>query len=535
MTSFGDVKIRTKLFAAFASISLIAAACGLWGDKILVTCSLVGALVAGAIISNSISAQLKKVLEFSKTVQTGGMDADEISGSNEMAELAAAFRKTIEYRKTMAEALTNIGMGNFASNVKVRSESDGVGKAMQFCINNGRALEQEIQRVAEAARDGMLKERCKDDTFRGSYVVLLKNINMIFDSLVKPPARAMKVLNQVVEGDLTARVTQINAGHHAIFQNSLNAMVKTIDDALARVGLAAEEVSSASDQISAGSQTLSQKAAEQASSIEEVSSSLHEVAAMTKQNSENAKEARKLSKTAESSVEAGVESMMRLSEAINRIKSSSDSTAKIIKTIDEIAFQTNLLALNAAVEAARAGDAGKGFAVVAEEVRNLAMRSAEAAKNTANLIEESVKNSESGVALNQEVLVNLKEINDQVKKVGAVMAEIAEASEQQTHGVEQVNSVINQMNIVTQQVAANAQESASGAEELSGQADELKGMVHAFKLTDNASEGSRRSPAALRNAHAQRTPQAMAPPKKELKASQMIPLDPLDSMQLNDF
>src|SRR5207244_3670763 len=135
--------------------------------------------------------------------------------------------------------------------------------------------------------------------------------------------------------------------------------------------------------------------------------------------------------------EEGVRSMQHLSEAITKIKGSADSTAKIVKTIDEIAFQTNLLALNAAVEAARAGDAGKGFAVVAEEVRNLAMRSAEAAKHTANLIEESVKNADGGVALNQEVLSNLQEINGQIEKVSEVVAEIAAASDQQSQGVEQ--------------------------------------------------------------------------------------------------
>jgi methyl-accepting chemotaxis protein len=434
----------------------------------------------------------------------------------------------------MAEALTRISQGNFDLNVKLRSESDSVGKTLQHCMENGRALEQEIARVAEAARDGRLRERCHDDHFKGSYVKLVGSINLMMDSLVKAPAKAMKVLNKVVEGDLTARVTDVSTGDHAAFQNSLNAMIKTLDDALTRVGLAAEQVSSASNQISAGSQTLSQKASEQAGSIEEVSSSLHEVAAMTRQNSENAKEARKLSKIAESSVEAGVESMMRLSEAINRIKASSDSTAKIIKTIDEIAFQTNLLALNAAVEAARAGDAGKGFAVVAEEVRNLAMRSAEAAKNTANLIEESVKNSESGVALNQEVLVNLNDINGQVKKVGAVMAEIAEASEQQTHGVEQVNGVINQMNIVTQQVAANAEESASGAEELSGQAEELKSMVHAFSLSNDSFEGLSSGKAKSRRPTLPPGPTTTAQ-NKEKKAANIIPLDPLESLQLSDF
>jgi methyl-accepting chemotaxis protein len=526
MTSFGNVKIRTKLFAAFASIGIITAVFELLGVKILVLCSAIGALILGAIIANSISSQLKKVLQFSKTVHTGGMDADEISGSNELAELATAFRKTIEYRKSMTEALTNIGMGNFTSNVKIRSESDSVGKSMQFCINNGRALEKEVQRVAEAARDGKLRERCKDDTFRGGYVVLMNSINMILDSLVKPPSRAMKVLNKVVEGDLTVRVTHTSMGDHATFQNAVNSMIQTLDDALTRVKLAAEQVSSTSNQISAGSQTLSQQSSEQAKSIEEVSSSLHEVAAMTQQNSENAKEARKLSNIAETSVDAGVASMMRLSEAIDKINASSDSTAKIIKTIDEIAFQTNLLALNAAVEAARAGDAGKGFAVVAEEVRNLAMRSAQAAKNTANLIEESIKNSESGVTLNQEVLANLKDINDEVKKVGAVMAEIADASEQQTHAMEQVNGVINQMNIVTQQLAAHAEESAGGAEELSGQADQLEYMVHAFRLSNNVGDQMKSFSAAPRKAPAQHTPDIMAFQKTDGKAAKPITLDP---------
>ena len=205
---------------------------------------------------------------------------------------------------------------------------------------------------------------------------------------------------------------------------------------------------------------------------------------MAKQNVGNAKEARSLAEGARSSAELGAANMQNLSTAIGKIKASADSTAKIVKTIDEIAFQTNLLALNAAVEAARAGDAGKGFAVVAEEVRNLAMRSAEAAKNTANLIEESVKNSESGVTLNEGVAANLREINEQVQKVSEMMAEISAASEQQNTGVEQINSSVEQMNQVTQQSAANSEESASAAEELSGQSEELLNMVASFKLTN---------------------------------------------------
>ena len=190
---------------------------------------------------------------------------------------------------------------------------------------------------------------------------------------------------------------------------------------------------------------------------------------------------------AQDSTNRGVESMNRLSEAIDRIKTSSDETAKIVNTIDEIAFQTNLLALNAAVEAARAGDAGKGFAVVAEEVRNLAMRSAEAAKNTADLIEESVENAESGVSINQEMLQNLEEINAQVSKVGAVMEEIATGSNQQNEGIEQISTGVDQVNTVTQQSAANAEESASAAEELSSQSAEMQNLVRSFQLSENGS------------------------------------------------
>jgi methyl-accepting chemotaxis protein len=174
--------------------------------------------------------------------------------------------------------------------------------------------------------------------------------------------------------------------------------------------------------------------------------------------------------------------MKRLSEAIDRIKRSSDDTARIIKTIDEIAFQTNLLALNAAVEAARAGDAGRGFAVVAEEVRNLARRSAEAAKTTAGLIEQSVRSSESGVAINQEVHRNLEEISGQINRVAGVMTEIAVASQQQSQGVEEINRAVGEMNRVVQATAASAEESASAAEELASQASVTQGMIQQFQL-----------------------------------------------------
>ena len=181
-------------------------------------------------------------------------------------------------------------------------------------------------------------------------------------------------------------------------------------------------------------------------------------------------------------VAEGRASMGRLSTAIDNIKSSSDQTARIVKTIDEIAFQTNLLALNAAVEAARAGDAGRGFAVVAEEVRSLAIRSAEAARVTAALIEGSVTNAQDGVVYNAEVLAKLGEIDAEVHRVVAIVAEIAASGEQQRDGVQQISSAVEQLNNVTQQVAANAEESASASEELAGQAVMLAEMVGTFRL-----------------------------------------------------
>ena len=252
----------------------------------------------------------------------------------------------------------------------------------------------------------------------------------------------------------------------------------------------AEQVGSASGQVAAASQSLAEGASEQASSLEETSSALEEMSSMTKQNADNANQASSLSTVASTAADKGAESMKKLTQAIQEIKKSSDETAKIIKVIDEIAFQTNLLALNAAVEAARAGEAGKGFAVVAEEVRNLAMRSAEAAKNTSSLIEGSQKNSENGVRATEEFTSILGEIMTNIKKVNQLISEVSAASNEQAQGIEQVNTAVAQMDQVTQQVASNAEESASASEELSSQAQQLQEIVRELTVIVGGSSGS---------------------------------------------
>ncbi len=239
----------------------------------------------------------------------------------------------------------------------------------------------------------------------------------------------------------------------------------------------ASEVSTAAGQVSFSSQQLAEGASEQAAAIEETSSSLEEMSSMTKQNADNANQADKLTSGSKETVARASETMDKLTASMAEISRASEETSKIIKTIDEIAFQTNLLALNAAVEAARAGEAGAGFAVVADEVRNLAMRAAEAAKNTANLIEGTVKKVKEGAELVEKTHAEFQEVAFSVGKSGELVGEISAASQEQAQGIEQVNKAVGEMDKVVQQNAANAEESASASTELSAQAARMKDIV----------------------------------------------------------
>ena len=237
------------------------------------------------------------------------------------------------------------------------------------------------------------------------------------------------------------------------------------------------QVVSAAGQVATASQTLAEGASEQASSLEETGSSLEEMAAMIKRNSENARQANDLGKEAREAADKGVGDMQTMAAAMAAIQGSSDDIAKIIKTIDEIAFQTNILALNAAVEAARAGEAGMGFAVVADEVRNLAQRCAQAAKETAGKIDGAIAKTGQGVDISNKVAAALNEIATKVRRVDELVTEVASASREQTQGISQINSAMGQMDKVTQGNAANAEESAAAAEELNAQAETMKQSV----------------------------------------------------------
>ena len=304
-----------------------------------------------------------------------------------------------------------------------------------------------------------------------------------------------------------------------ITRNIVGALNRVIGGLSTGVG----QVSSAAGQITSSSQQLAEGTSEQASSLEETSSSLEEMSSMTKQNADHANQAKAMMTEANTIVAKVNHHMQEMSGAVGEITRSSEETGKIIKTIDEIAFQTNLLALNAAVEAARAGEAGAGFAVVADEVRNLAMRASEAAKNTSNLIENTIKAVRKGNELTNATQEAFKENAEISKKIGQLVDEIATASEEQSHGITQVNTAVAEMDKVTQSTAATAEESAALSEELNAQAEQMK--VYVADLVKVVEGGSANGAASFHSApdaghRSQRVPIAVrkALPLPEKKA-----------------
>jgi methyl-accepting chemotaxis protein len=314
-------------------------------------------------------------------------------------------------------------------------------------------------------------------------------MNATLDAVIAPVMDGIAVLEQLAHCDLTARISADYQGDHARMKESVNATALELQRVMGSVQLAIAQVSDAAGQIAASSQTLAQGASEQAGSLEETSASLEQMSSMIKQNADSSQQAQTLARSAADSAGDGISAVERMSRAMAEIHAAAAGTSAIIKDINEIAFQTNLLALNAAVEAARAGEAGRGFAVVAEEVRSLACRAKEAAKNTEELIAQSVTQAESGQGLAADVSSRLRQISGDVTKVHAIISEIALASREQATGIEQVNRAVAEMDSAVQVTAANAEENSSVAEELSGQVQEVKAQIDRFRVDVAGSRG----------------------------------------------
>lgn len=476
--------LARQILANTESVARAAMGSVLWNSA-LGAIVIVLTLAFGYFINRNILVPLQATVRIADRLALGETDhVIEVPPSrDELGQLVASMRSVVEYLADFASVADHMARGNMTVEIRPRSDGDTLGHSFVQLRETVGSLVSETGMLVTAAQAGQLSVRGDAARFEGNYRELIDGFNRTLDAIAEPINEAAVVLERVAARDLTPRMDGDYRGDFAKIKESINTAVENLEHALSEVAASADQVTAASSQVSQGSQALAQAATEQAGSLEEISSSLQELNSMSGQNAANANEARRLTEGARMSAARGVESMRRLSAAIEEIKVGADRTARIIKTIDEIAFQTNLLALNAAVEAARAGEAGKGFAVVAEEVRNLAIRSAEAARNTAELIEESVRNVEGGVALNTEVLENLEEIAGQVSRVEVVMGEIAAASEQQSQGVMQINQAVEQMNTVTHHTAANSEESASAAEELASQAKQMHEMVGAFTLS----------------------------------------------------
>ncbi|MFN8105572.1 MAG: methyl-accepting chemotaxis protein [Acidimicrobiia bacterium] len=397
--------------------------------------------------------------------------------------LGNSAQRLLGYLGDVAGTADALGRGDLTVSVRPRSDQDVLSKNMGATIATLREMTGELERLTESARRGDLGMRADSERFQGGYRSLLEGMNATLDALQAPIDEASDVLSRIARRDLTARVTGDYSGDHGRMGDAINTAVENLDDGLSQVAAGAQQISAASDQISGGSQALAQGASEQASSLEEIAASLTELASLSQQNASGLQDAAGFTDSTLALTASGVDQMGVLTDAIDEIKQSADATVRILKTIDEIAFQTNLLALNAAVEAARAGDAGKGFAVVAEEVRNLAMRSAQAARDTADYIEESRLSADRGVASGHAVAENLHQIRAQSERVAGVVNEVAEASVEQATSVRHVNTAVDQINQVTQQVAANSEEFASAAEELTGQARDMDDLASTFELS----------------------------------------------------
>ena len=402
-------------------------------------------------------------------------------------ELKVAANNTLSRLVNLQDLAIKVGAGDLSKleefrKIGRRSENDCLVPGFTRMMEAIEALMKEVDALAEASINGKLSTRADTAKHQGQYRKVIEGVNSTLDAILQPIGEASDCLQEMAKGNLDVEMKGDYKGDHAVIKESLNATLDALNDILGQVTVAVDQVATGSRQVSDSSQSLSQSATESASSLEEITASMHELTSQTGMNAENATQANKLAAQAKLSAEKGNLEMGAMVKAMNDINESAASISKIIKAIDEIAFQTNLLALNAAVEAARAGKHGKGFTVVAEEVRNLAQRSAAAAKETAEMIEGSIKKTEAGAKIAEDTSQALEEIVAGATKVTDLIGEIASASKEQAEGIGQINAGLSQVDQVTQQVTASSEESASASEELSSQSLQLKQMLDKFRL-----------------------------------------------------
>jgi len=391
------------------------------------------------------------------------------------------------------DVLQHVEKADFSQQLALdsRDEMGDMARALNAAISQMRDALANVRTAAEGMARGDFSLQLRTD-LPGELGVMANALGGGISSLRSAVQNVREASQEMAQGNMTVSLRNDLPGELGVMAGALNEAVGKLRQALTEVRETANSVASSSDQLAAASQEISSGAQEQASSLEETAASLEEMTATIKQNADNAQQASQLAGGARSTAEEGGQVVSEAVQAMSAINDSSKKIADIITTIDEIAFQTNLLALNAAVEAARAGEQGRGFAVVAAEVRNLAQRSATAAKEIKDLISDSTRKVEAGTALVNASGKTLNEIVAAVKRVTDIVGEIAAASREQASGIDQVNKAVTQMDSVTQANASQTEEMSGTSESLSGEATKLQSLVRKFKLGDDAASESAR-------------------------------------------
>ena len=440
----------------------------------LLACILLGILVVSIVfiallIRSSITKPIKRTAAFAKTLASGDLDASiEIKSQDELGQLASVLDQEVRQAfKGIQEA------------VRI------AGKQSAYQSHEVEKLLVNLQRLAQGELlCDIAVEESDEETSEQSVIfsAIAETLNSAINEIKDYIDEISYVLGEMSKGNLDVGITAEYMGDFTALKDSINGIVVSLNNVLSDINTSADQVAAGTVQVSQGSQAISQGATEQASAIEQLNASVSKIAEQTRQNAIGANQANELTKSAAAEAKLGNEQMQAMQNAMTQINDASRSISKIIKVIDDIAFQTNILALNAAVEAARAGANGKGFAVVAEEVRNLAARSAAAAKETTELIEGSLTKTEAGTMIAADTAKSLTAIVKGVDKSAQLVEEIASASDDQASAIAQVNLGIVQMSQVVQANSATSEETAAAAEELSSQAEMLKDMVGHFSL-----------------------------------------------------
>ena len=443
---------------------------------------------------DSINLLISSEIDLYNEINNGNLTAriDVSKHQGDFKDITAAYNNILDSiispLNVAADYIYKIAEGNIPAKITKEYKGDFniIKNNINTCIDNISSLIKDINKLSDAAVKGHLGSRADASLHHGDFSKIINGINDILDSVIEPVKEAVNCLREMANGNLAIRMEGVYEGEHDNMKANINKTLDEFNEIISHVLTSSEQVVQGSQQISDASQALSQGATEQASSLEEITSSITELSSQIKINAENANQANNLTNQSRTFADEGNNQMTEMVVSMSDIMDSSKNISRIIKVIDEIAFQTNLLALNAAVEAARAGKHGKGFAVVAEEVRNLASRSSTAARETSELIENSINKAEKGAAIANKTAEALSNIVESVIKTADIVNEIAIASNEQAHGIAELNLGLNQIEKVTQHNTASSEESASAAEELNGQAYTLKQMLSRFILKNDS-------------------------------------------------